>query len=268
MELDTSIIQQRYPTSRSRQEIVLEVIVKILIGVVVTLFILSWIFVSVTILGKVSGSSMENTLYNGDYLLLHKKPKSVTVGDIVILPMPNEDLDIIKRVVAIQNEYIRFVTEQDNPQTSQNESAFVYLQKWNGQQWGIDSTNLHEIEQYKNDNKDKESWQTVVESSYIKEPMLSSFFSANNIAVGMIDLEGKYHPSLTYIAEQNLRVDEATVIIKKGFVYCMGDNRNNSRDSRQAGQMRANTILGKSYYQLRHGSFVEWFFKFLYREKE
>jgi len=264
MELDTSIIQPLYKNKKST----LNKVLTSLVVLVFLIFAAILIFVSLTVFGKVSGSSMENTLHDGDYLLLSKNPKHVQVGDIVILPMPNENMDIIKRVIATEGEYIRFVQFlNDDPTTIQDERQFVYLQKWVGESWDInDNADLQTIEYAKQSHQLSANWQTVDESGYIKEPMLSSFFASSVIAAGTIDGNGVYYPSSMYLQEQDVLVDMATIVIKKGFVFVMGDNRNNSRDSRQVGQMRANTILGRAYHQLKHGTFEEWFFKVLYRE--
>lgn len=120
--------------------------IKILV-VILSVFLAGFcIFVNLFGLCIVSQTSMTNTLYDGDKLLVLNNPNTISVNDIVIIKDASDDLDgklIIKRVVAVGGETIKFVTKGN----------YVYLYKL---------------------SSDGEFY--IYDEDYIKETMLKSFF--------------------------------------------------------------------------------------------
>jgi len=217
-------------------------VVPFLLLYVVLAMIVLWGVVAFSILGRVSGDSMQNTLHDGDYLLLQKHPKKIKDGDIVILPMPGADqeIDIVKRVIAVEGETVRFA-----------------IAPW------VDVTAIGQIgpgnqEPIVLQKKVGSDFVTVDESGYIKEPMTLGFFYGQNLHYGFF-MDGEYYPSGT----EN---DAATREIPKGKIFVMGDNRNDSTDSRQKGAMEKSTVLGKQYARLKKGGFDEWVCKLFWGE--
>ncbi len=60
----------------------------------------------------VNGQSMENTLYNGDRLVISAIPMDIGYGDVVIISQPNVYSKVlIKRVIAVGGQTVEFDTE-------------------------------------------------------------------------------------------------------------------------------------------------------------
>ena len=138
----------------------------------------------------VSGPSMEDTLYNGDYLLLANKilyPKP-QAGDIIVVSKDSfrDGEPIIKRVIATEGQTV----DIDFP------NGIVY----------VDGVALDE--------------------PYTKTP--------TNLN------EGGNYP----------------ITVEKGHVFAMGDNRNDSIDSRSPdiGQVDLREILGKAFFLFLPGT--------------
>jgi signal peptidase I len=58
-----------------------------------------------------------------------------------------------------------------------------------------------------------------------------------------------------YLLEQDFRGDMPETVIPAGEVFVMGDNRNNSGDSRLFGPISTDTIIGSAfvvYWPIRH----------------
>lgn len=155
-----------------------EAIITIIIAIALSLFSLNFFRLSV-----VDGHSMDNTLYDGERILLNTfiyNKNNPEHGDIVVV----ERLDLsvryfIKRVIAVSGDSIEI---KDNT---------VYL---NGE---------------------------ALEENYIKEDMYTD--------------------------------DKKEIVIPEGKVFVMGDNRNNSLDSRSnvIGLVDIeNEIMGKAIYNL------------------
>lgn len=134
-------------------------------------------------ISTVSGRSMENTLYNGDQLLISAIPHDIDTGDIVVVSQPNGyDKVLIKRVIAVGGQTIEL--------DGKNRCVIV-------------------------DGK-------VIDEPYIKESMDFMFFGTK-----------KY-------------------VIPEGKLFLMGDNRNNSADSRdvRVGLVDEKYVIGKVFYRL------------------
>ena len=124
---------------------------------------------------QVRGGSMYATMDDGAYVYSITALFTPKRGDIVIArPEPFEEKQIIKRVIAVEGDELRF-SESD-----------VYL---NGE---------------------------ILDEPYILEPM---------------------EPE-----------PDRTIIIPEGHVWLMGDNRNNSTDSRHIGPVNIEDVTGKSIY--------------------
>lgn len=60
----------------------------------------------------VSGQSMENTLHNGDNLLITSITPEINPGDVVVISQPNGyEKVLIKRVIAVEGQTIEFDRE-------------------------------------------------------------------------------------------------------------------------------------------------------------
>mgnify|MGYP002520504023 CR=1 FL=1 len=57
----------------------------------------------------VSGQSMENTLHDGDTLIISAISKNVEYGDVVVISQPNAYSKVlIKRVIAVGGQTVKF----------------------------------------------------------------------------------------------------------------------------------------------------------------
>lgn len=84
----------------------------ILVLIIVLLIIAIFLFVFVFSSFKVFGASMQNTFFEGDRFFLLKIGYSIERGDIIVFKEPNSADKIVKRVIAISGDTIRFDLEK------------------------------------------------------------------------------------------------------------------------------------------------------------
>lgn len=134
-------------------------------------------------ISTVSGESMENTLYNGDKLIISAVTQDVEYGDVVVVSQPNGyEKVLIKRVIAVGGQTV----------------------------WFNEDTN-----------------KVVVDGKELDEPYIKE--------------EMEFLLSMTKL----YRVPE-------GKIFVMGDNRNDSADSRSEliGMIDERYVVGKVIYRI------------------
>ncbi len=68
---------------------------------------------------------MTPTLNNGQFILMDPEPPSILEGDVVICQHPHQDLDMVKRVMLIEEG--RFFVQGDNTKSSSDSRQFGWL---------------------------------------------------------------------------------------------------------------------------------------------
>ena len=153
-------------------------------SIVITAILLVCIFFTFFFkISTVSGTSMENTLHDGDKLVISAISKDVKYGDVVVTSQPNViEKVLIKRVIAVGGQTVWF---------------------------------------------DEKTKKVVVDGKTLDEPYIKE--------------EMRFQPSMYSL-----------FTVPEGQVFVMGDNRNDSADSRSAyiGTIDERYIVGKVVYRI------------------
>ena len=155
-----------------------------------SIFIVIMVFTFLFRIANVEGVSMENTLFNGDKLVMTHLFYTPKDGDIIVINSDKLNETIIKRVIGTANEWVSI--------DAKNSTVSV-----NGR---------------------------ILEEDYIKEK----------------DFNCAYLDPENY----NEKKDVYEYFVPFGYVFVMGDNRNNSTDSRAIGLISEEDVAGKAVLRI------------------
>ncbi len=180
---------------------------------------------------KIPSGSMMPTLLAGDYILVNKftyglrvpilnytfiemnKPKQ---GDVIVFHYPpNPKIDYIKRVIGVPGDKIQYLDKQLIINGKKLEVTFE-----NDYEYAMQGANIVSA------RKSKEQLGDVPHDILVH------------------DIPNQYNPDMPGAKLQ----DGETITVPEGSYFAMGDNRDNSADSRVWGFVPEHNLVGKAFY--------------------
>lgn len=184
--------------------IILNTVLTVVIVILASILILTFIFQPC----EISGTSMVPTLSDAQVVML-RKGHNCSLNDIVVIQGQSDEGNIIKRVIAEGGDRIVFRTD---PQ----DHSCVQLFRDTG--FGFEQ---------------------VDETAYIKEPMKRTFFEYQQ---GGKFYDGEYRLAPYDTSQDDF--DKYAIVVPEGEIFFLGDNRNDSRDSRFYGTCPKTDVVG------------------------
>ncbi len=209
MDLSEKLLGRGNETQSSVWGMILNVLLALILLVLIGVLCPTSMFA----LCRVNGTSMSDTLSNGQYVLVERGNAVISRGDIIIFAKTDSSgktTQYIKRAVALGGDVVRFIPENEDGK------RVVYL--------------------YVNGEKQADE--------YIREKMETSYWSRVGVRIPF---------------EEDYKVPD-------GCIFALGDNRNNSKDSRYGdiGDVTADELVGRVDVLLEKDSFFEWLCKLVF----
>lgn len=177
-------------------------------------------------LSKVFGSSMIDTLHHGDILICSRTDRRFERGDLATIKV-TEGVDkiLIKRIVGLPGDRIVFKCTMTGEVTFYRDTG--------------------------------DGFEIVVED-YLKDDIMrgSRFLAQNKFRLGVYKL---YFGDIADIYKHQ----EFIITLGEGEFFLMGDNRNDSSDSRNYGAFKEENMTGKVVKKFTKGDMGYGFFNFI-----
>jgi signal peptidase I len=213
------------PKKRSRKSVLREYYEAILVAFILALFVRTFVFENF----KIPSGSMEDNLLVGDHLVVNKfifsqhadtflhklfPYRSPARGDVVVFKYPeNPRRDFIKRCVAVAGDTVELRARRVKDGSRTRIERTLYI---NGEPQG-DAHVVYKLPK----------GQTV------------------DIIKDQRDVFPPRDPRARYSLGQAID-DQGAFIVPEGTIFCLGDNRNNSLDSRYWGPVPLTYVKGRA----------------------
>ena len=183
---------------------------------------------------NIPSASMQPTLLIGDFILVNKlvyRVSSPRRGDVVVFKYPlNPELDYIKRIIAGPGDVVEFVELRDAVS-----GAVIYKVVVNGKEYGL---RFQGVRNFRGRVYYEYEESIPVSGKLIKHRVW--FSSLPTKVSGLV----RFYDAECLKEREGLCVK---FVVPEGSYFVMGDNRDNSEDSRFWGFVPEENIVGKAF---------------------
>jgi len=198
-------------------------------------------------------SVSRKTSYDAVYVDTLTKPK---VFDIVVVERPNAD-SVIKRLMAVEGDYITIAKGK----TESGEDCFYFYRIANGENIEEFSDDDAKLVENRGENGYNiygyQDWfdnrEVSVDISVEVEGQVFTNNYEENFYLTFLDGYGKTDVEFDYFVSNSGLI---YVKVPEGKVFCMGDNRGHSTDSRENGFFDKNFVVGRAEFIIYNHNFV------------
>lgn len=198
-------------------------------------------------------SVSRKTSYDAVYVDTLTKPKAF---DIVVVERPKSD-SVIKRLMAVEGDYITIAKGK----TESGEDCFYFYRIANGENIEEFSDDDAKLVENRGENGYNiygyQDWfdnrEVSVDISVEVEGQVFTNNYEENFYLTFLDGYGKTDVEFDYFVSNSGLI---YVKVPEGKVFCMGDNRGHSTDSRENGFFDKNFVVGRAEFIIYNHNFV------------
>ncbi|MCP4426964.1 MAG: signal peptidase I [Chloroflexi bacterium] len=123
---------------------------------------------------RIDGSSMNPTLFDGEYLIINNvsyyldEPQP---GDIIVFKHPNNDLNLIKRVIGIPGDHIEIRDRQVAVNNELLDEPYIAAPPNYSGSWDVPDGEYFVLGDNRNNSSDSHSWSFLPEGNVVGKAM-------------------------------------------------------------------------------------------------
>lgn len=152
-----------------------EVVVREIIETLLLTFFIFWIVNSFIGRYRIDGSSMNPTLYDGQYLLINNisyfldEPKH---GEIIVFEHPNQDLNLIKRVIGVPGDRVEIRNQEVWVNGVLLDEPYIMAPPTYSGTWDVGEGEYFVLGDNRNNSSDSHSWNGLPEENILGKAMI------------------------------------------------------------------------------------------------
>lgn len=151
------------------------VVLREIIETLLLTFFIFWLVNSVIGRYRIDGSSMNPTLHDSQYLLVNNVSyyfDGPERGDIIVFRHPNQDLNLIKRVIGIPGDHVEIRDQTVWVNEVELEEPYIQADpNYNGV-WDIQEGSYFVLGDNRNNSSDSHSWNALPEDNILGKAMV------------------------------------------------------------------------------------------------
>ncbi|MCA9933529.1 MAG: signal peptidase I [Ardenticatenaceae bacterium] len=147
-----------------------EVVLREIIETFLLTFFIFWLVNGLIGRYKIDGSSMNPTLYNGQYLIINNisylldEPQR---GDVIVFKHPQNDLNLIKRVVGLPGDHVEVHDKQVFVNGVPIDEPYIQAAPAYSGSWDVPENEYFVLGDNRNNSSDSHSWSFLPEENIL-----------------------------------------------------------------------------------------------------
>lgn len=172
IESDSNINTEVALSNEARQPT--EAIIREIVETLLLTFFIFFLVNSLVGRYRIDGSSMNPTLYDGEYLIINNvsyyldEPQR---GEIIVFKHPNNDLNLIKRIIGVPGDHVEIRNQRVKVNETVLDEPYIAAPPNYTGAWDVPEGSFFVLGDNRNNSSDSHSWSYLPEENIIGKAM-------------------------------------------------------------------------------------------------
>ncbi len=152
-----------------------KVLIREIVETLLLTFFIFWLVNSLVGRYRIDGSSMNPTLEDKQYLLINNISYFLddpAYGDVIVFNHPNNDLNLIKRVIGVPGDHIDIQNHQVIINGNVLDEPYIQAPPRNSGSWDVPEESYFVMGDNRNNSSDSRSWSYLPEENIVGRSLL------------------------------------------------------------------------------------------------